>query len=872
VGVGLARVRRIVSASWSARLAGTGLLAALVAVRVWDPVPVDVLRLRTFDLYQAIQPRDRSDSRVAIVDIDDRSLREIGQWPWPRTQVAELVVALARAGAVAVAFDVIFAEPDRLSPDRLAGRLLEDDPEIAERLSALPPNDRVLAGVMRQWRVVLAQAAHPERLEPGRDPPGKATVARMGGDPEPFLVAGAGVLRNVPVLEEAAKGVGMVSLWPSPDNVVRRVPLMIHAGGGLHPGLALELLRVATGEKTYLIRTSRAGVDRIGMGAHAIPTDRNGRFWVYYGRSDPGQYVSARDLLAGEAPAGALRGKLVFVGTSATGLRDLRATPLNAALPGVEVHAQALETVLSNRQLSRPAYAEGLEILATIFAGLSVVLLVPALGPLGALAAGGVVALGIAGGSFYAFAERLLLLDPSYALVSSFLVFSLMVFTSYVREQSQRRFVRNAFSRYLAPALVDQVTRDPGALALGGEQRETTVMFADVRGFTEIAERYGDDAQGLTALINSFLTPLSRQVLRHRGTIDKYMGDAIMAFWNAPVRDGDHPGNACRAALAMIEALDGLNRELAASAEAAGRAPVALRVGVGVNTGVCVAGNLGSEEQFNYSVLGDSVNLASRFEALTRYYGVSILVGDGTRQAVGARMALVEVDLIRVKGRSRPARVHALLGDADRRGPEFDDLAAAHARMLDAYRGRRWAAARSALDEARRAGGRFGLGALHDLYAGRIDDCERRPPPPDWDGVYTAAEKSFTGLARPRRMRFERGDTIFEAGAPGGSAFLIISGKVTVVADGDVELAELGPGDLLGEMSFLDRQARSAAARATDTAELVEIEADALLEALGGSNTDAAAFVAGLVGKLRATNRRLVAAERAQARNAAWDP
>mgnify|MGYP006275236171 CR=1 FL=1 len=869
--VWLGRVWRIFSASWTARIVGAGLLAFMVVVRVWDPVPVDVLRLRTFDLYQALQPRDRQESPIVIVDIDDRSLREIGQWPWPRTQIAELVIAMARAGAVAVAFDVIFADPDRLSPDRLAERLLDHDPEMADRLSDLPPNDRVLADVMRQWRVVLAQAAHPERLEPDRPPPGKATIARMGGDPEPFLVSGAGVLRNIPVLEDAASGVGMVSLWPSPDNVVRRVPLMIQAGDDVHPGLALELLRVATGEKTYLIKTSEAGVDRIGMGAHAIPTDRNGRFWVYYGRSDPLQYVSARDLLAGEVRESALAGKLVFVGTSATGLRDIRATPLNAALPGVEVHAQALETILANEQLNRPAYAEGLEILATLFAGLFVVVLVPLMGPLGTLAAGGVVAIGIAGGSFYAFSERLLLVDPSYALVSSFLVFSLMVFTSYVREQSERQFVRNAFSRYLAPALVDQVTSDRSALVLGGEQRETTVMFADIRGFTKIAERYGEDAQGLTQLINRFLTPLSREVLRHKGTIDKYMGDAIMAFWNAPVADSDHPVNASRAALAMIDALDGLNAELAAAAEAAGRAPVALRVGVGLNTGVCVAGNLGSEEQFNYSVLGDSVNLASRLEGLTRYYGVSILVGERTYEAVGARMALVEVDLIRVKGRSEPARIYALLGSEDELGPAFDALAAANARMLEAYRTRRWAAARSALGEARRLAGRFALNGLYDVYAVRIDDYERRPPPADWDGVYTATEKSFTLLAQARRMRFEPGDTVFEAGAVGGSAFLILSGRVEIVAEGEVQLAVLNSGELLGEMSFLDRQPRSATARVTEAAELVEIEADTLLEALGGSDTDASAFVAGLVAKLRATNRRLIAAQQRHAADATWE-
>ena len=400
------------------------------------------------------------------------------------------------------------------------------------------------------------------------------------------------------------------------------------------PSLSFEMLRVASGADTILVKSDSAGIKSIRVGGFEIPTDSEGRLWVHFAKHDPSIYVSAADVLDGTVQPQAIARHLVLIGTSAVGLLDTKTTPLDAVIPGVEVHAQVLESALTKTVLSQPAYTRGAELCIAIILGIIVIWLAPMFGPVTLIIMGAVFAALLAGTSWYFYTQHRLLIDFTYPLLSTTLIYLTLIFSNFVREQAQRRRIRSAFSQYLSPALVAQLAQSPEKLVLGGEEREMTIMFSDVRGFTTISESYKHDPHGLTTLMNRFLTPLTNAILDRKGTIDKYMGDAIMAFWNAPLDDDQHQINACHAALDMLDRIDALNRLRQTEAENGGHVYIPINVGIGLNTGICVVGNMGSDLRFDYSVLGDSVNLASRLEGQSKEYGFPIIVGSRTALAV----------------------------------------------------------------------------------------------------------------------------------------------------------------------------------------------------------------------------------------------
>ena len=397
--------------------------------------------------------------------------------------------------------------------------------------------------------------------------------------------------------------------------------MMMVAQGATMPSLNFEMLRVASGSGTILTKTDKAGMQSVNVGGFEVPTDRNGQVWVHFARRDPSIYVSAVDVLEGRVPPERVAQKLVLIGTSAVGLLDIKTTPVDPVMPGVEIHAQVLESVLTRTVLSQPNWAIAAEFLAALVLGLLVIAFAPMFGPITLVAVGALFATVLIGTSWYFYTQHRLLIDFTYPLVSTTSIYLTLIFSSFVREQKQRRQIRSAFGQYLSPALIEQLAQSPEKLLLGGEEREMTIMFSDVRGFTTISESYKHDPQGLTALMNRFLTPLTNAILDRKGTIDKYMGDAIMAFWNAPLDDKQHEINACEAALDMLERIDELNKEREIEAQDGGHVYIPINVGVGLNTGVCVVGNMGSNLRFDYSVLGDSVNLASRLEGQSKEYG-----------------------------------------------------------------------------------------------------------------------------------------------------------------------------------------------------------------------------------------------------------
>jgi adenylate cyclase len=736
------RVRRLARRFGYARAFCVALLIGLAMLRIADPSPVQELRLRTFDVFNRLDPRKKTARPVRIVNIDEKSLAKYGQWPWPRTRIAELVNDLTRMGARVIAFDIMFPEPDRLTPAIAADSFHGLDEATREKLRALPGNDEVFADAMRRSRVVIAETGIPSVLSKADPNLPQTGLAMLGGEPQPFLFKFAGLLRNVPALEAAAAGRGLVTIRNERDGIVRRVPMLTVAQGITMPSLTFEMLRVATGTDTIFVKSDGAGVKSLSVQGFEVPTDGNGRLWVHFARHDPTIYVSASDVLDGLVDADVVNGRLVLIGTSAAGLYDLKTTPLDSVMPGVEIHAQVLESALTNKVLSQPNYAIGAELCITVLLGIVIIWVAPMFTPIRLFTLGTAVIAFLIGASWYFYVQQRLLFDFTYPLGSSASIYLTLVFSSYVREQSQRRRIRSAFGQYLSPALVEQLAQSPEKLKLGGEEREMTIMFSDVRGFTTISESYKHDPQGLTALMNRFLTPLTNAILDRKGTIDKYMGDAIMAFWNAPLDDTQHQINACEAALDMLERIDALNKEREDEAEHGGHVYIPINVGVGLNTGVCVVGNMGSNLRFDYSVLGDSVNLASRLEGQSKEYGFPIIIGSNTALAVKEKFAILELDFIMVKGKNEPEVIYAIAGREDiAQSGRFQRLRNLTIEMLACYRARDWEGALAAIERGRVTDDAHSLESLYELYAARIRAFQQNPPPEDWNGAYALLTK-----------------------------------------------------------------------------------------------------------------------------------
>lgn len=731
--------------------AGPGLAMALLLLilHIFQPPFVGSISNLVFDTYQRAWPRPYEDAGVRVVDIDDESIRRLGQWPWPRTDAVRLTDALTNAGAAAIAFDVVFSEPDRTSPAR-AVEILRQNPEARgdySDIAALTDHDELLGQAMGRGPTVtgyfLTEEANSAR------PAEHAGVAVSGTPPLEVLREYNGAIVSLPMIGDRASGAGSVSLDAGRDDIIRAVPLIANLDGQIVPSLSLEALRVAQGAGAILVRSSDgsgevagnavASVVAVKTGDLQVPTTHSGELWMHYTAPHPDRIVPAWRILQGDLPDAEMRrlfeGQIVFIGTGAIGLRDIRSTPTQAGELGVVIHAQAAEQMILGEFLTRPDWASGAERMLMVALCLLIALSAPALGAL----RGGVLAMlalgGVLAGSWFAFRNSGLLLEPIFPALGVVSVYIAITAVSFYREERARSHIHNAFDRYLSPELVDRIARDPGQLELGGEVRQMTVLFSDVRGFSRISERFGP--QELIGFLINLLTPMTDVLLARKATIDKYIGDAVLAFWNAPLDDPDHEQNAAWAALEMLETLKRLNADSARDPAWPGQ----VAIGIGLNTGPCCVGNMGSRQRLSYSLIGDTVNLASRLESLTKAYAVSILVGED----LAARLpgfALVELDIIRVVGRDAPERIFALMGPPEMSSDAaFVETRSRMSALLEAYRSRDWAAAEAALETLRGAGTLPGLEGVASVYATRIADFRLNPPADDWDGISQALEK-----------------------------------------------------------------------------------------------------------------------------------
>ncbi|HUK59790.1 MAG TPA: adenylate/guanylate cyclase domain-containing protein [Stellaceae bacterium] len=735
------------------REAGLAVVAALLILVIAILDLSSTLRgaeTASFDLRFRLRGAEPPGTPIAIVMVDDASLAALGRWPLSRHLFADAIRQLHRDGAKLIVFDLLFAEPDRPVPAELQAEARRaaaraDDNGLRQSLDRLAGDDPDgdLAAAIHEAGNVLLPVAFSFTGPAGNEPDVLAASAFQSFDRSSiapaFPLEPKSALLPVPPLAAAAAALGHVDLAYDRDGEPRYDYLALPFAGDFFPSLPLRAAASFLGVPWNDV--ALAPGSGVRLGTLDVPSDPGMRLLINY-RGPRGTYptYSFADVMAGRVPAGAFAGKIVLIGASFLGNADSNGAPFGSTqLPGTERMANIIDTVLTKDFITEitPPQLGPVVIAVVLLASLSGLAMAHMPTRTAFLAGLGPIAI-------WAFAVQwaflhdvwLPFVGPGAALVAA--AISVIMFRYWIVDR-EGRYVRSAFRHYLSPDMVNLLAEQPHRLKLGGETRAMTMLFCDVRGFTAISESFKSNPQGLTQLINRFLTPLTDIIMSRAGTIDKYMGDCIMAFWNAPLDDPRHADHACESALAMMRALDGVNAMLEAEASASGRPSHHLKIGIGINTGECVVGNMGSDQRFDYSVLGDAVNLASRLEGQSKTYGVGIVIGETTREAAPDWAAL-ELDLIAVKGKREAVRIFALLGNAAvAADPAFRALAARFAAMLHCYRTQDWAGARAALNQCRALDP--SLAELYALYDERIAQYESDPPGPYWDGVYVAESK-----------------------------------------------------------------------------------------------------------------------------------
>jgi adenylate cyclase len=617
-----------------------------LALQLLDPIPVQNLRLAQFDQFQRWQPRPDTQAPVWVVDIDEASLKAYGQWPWPRTRVADLVDRLRAAGAAVLAFDVLLTEPDRTAPMAMAQ--LWQNPQATALLAGLPDPDTVLARSLRNGPVVLGSSlVHGGQT--ATPPPLPYRVVSSGDGQAAHWLQGADTtLWPLPMLMASARGVGALNASADSDGLLRRVPLLLRSGADTVPSLSAEALRVAQGAQNYGVRSTAAGVQDVRIGATTVPTNAQGEIWLHYPRDFKHRRMSAAQVLDGTVAADQLRGQMVLVGSSAVGLMDMRSTPLGQQMPGVHAHALALEQMVSGHYLLRPAWAHGLEALVlalgTLLVGL-VALRASALRAAWTLAG----ALAVTGcGAWFAFVSAHYLLDATLPALAMVLVFGVASGLHHAVTERQQRWLRTAFSRYVSPNRVAHLVAHPEQLHLGGKRQVCSFVFTDLTGFTPMLE--ARDPAPLVSLLNDYLEAMLVIVFKHEGTLDRFVGDAMVVLFSAPVTQPDHQQRALDCALEMDAFATAYARRLQAQGVPWGLTRI------GVHSGEVIVGNFGGKTLFDYRALGDPINTTARLESANKHLGTRVCVSDAVLAGC-AGVALRAVGSLLPTGKNQALKV-----------------------------------------------------------------------------------------------------------------------------------------------------------------------------------------------------------------------
>ena len=692
------------------------------------------LQLRTRVLTQQTKPA----SPVAIIDIDDKSLSIEGRWPWPRSKLAKLLYALQSQGAAVIAFDIFFPEHEKNIAELLLEKLSKDNKLSTSVQSLLQNNlelfdeDAVFAKALTQNQVVLAIGFLPHK-QTQNELPKPILVLNEKEQKDLDIIRANGFISNIAVLQNAAKAGGFINIFADSDGIIRHAPLLMSYNGNVYSALSLQAVMLFLGEDISLVTPSygpQEELEGIQLGTRKIPTDAKGEVLIpFIGKSYTFPYYSATDVLNNKLPKDTLLGKILFVGTSATGLGDLTATAIQNPFPGVEIQATLVNGILTNDFSYKPAWTYGANIVLTILFGLISAVLFPYLGPR---------TLGLI---IFLLPPSLLLLNNwlwiHTGLILSFLVPVILVLLiallniiyGYLFESRRREQLKTMFGQYVPARHIDEMLRTRSDYGLHGEDREMSVLFADIRNFTTLSENM--TAKELVDMLNTFFTPMTEVIFKHRGTIDKYVGDLIMAFWGAPLKDKNHARHAIESALEMQAKLKTMQPMLAEH-----KWPE-IHVGIGINSGTMSVGDMGSQFRRNYTVLGDAVNLASRVESLTKFYGVEIIVTEFARLNQ-TKFIFRKLDIVRVKGKKMGVAIYEVICTQAATTPQITHELELYHQALDLYFLQKWDEALPLMQHLHET---YPEKKIYQLYIDRINQFKENPLPADWDGVYVHATK-----------------------------------------------------------------------------------------------------------------------------------
>ena len=624
----------------------------LTGIRIDNSDTVKILRYKTWDKFQTIQPRETLSHSVTVVNITEDDLKRYGQWPWPRHVMAMLHATIADAGAIIVNYNILFAEPDRMSGVEYLKSMPMTNEMRTQLGEVLLDTDAVFSTVLKEsQRAVLMMSV---KNIPDTNLPSTTQIIEKG-NVKPWLYEYGGIVSPHRKVSAGANGIGVNVTSPEPDAVVRKMPVLIRINGKIYPSMILENVRLLNGSERIKVIAKEHGIDEVLVSKKAgIAVNHNAEMYISY--ADPGKYVnmSATDVITGNFNENKIKNRIVVVGLDAAGLSVLKYTP-HGLTTDQNISAQALDTLLTGKYLLRTPQADTYEIVFMAFLLLLLIILLPRMGVLLSVPILLFVETGVAYGAFLAYANRGFLVDPSWIMLSVFLIWSHSTYNNFATQSRLRKQIKKQFEHYLDPGMVKKLQKDPSLLKLGGETRNMTFLFCDIRGFTPISEQYKGNPAGLTKLINRFLTCMTDVIISNGGTIDKFMGDCIMAFWNAPIENKQHRELAVKSALEMTKALKQLNNVLVAEGLPQ------INIGIGINTGEALVGNMGSEQRFDYSVIGDAVNLASRLESSSKTLGKTIVIGEETRKTIENNFNFEYIDSIMVKGKSEKIKVYTTL-------------------------------------------------------------------------------------------------------------------------------------------------------------------------------------------------------------------
>ena len=623
----------------------------LLGVRIDNSDTVKTMRYKTWDHFQYVHPRSTLSDSVTVVNITEADLKKYGQWPWPRHVMAMLHAKIGDAGAILVNYNILFAEPDRMS----GVEYLKSMPmanELRQQLGeVLLDTDAIFSIVLKESRrAVLMMSV---KNDADKNLP-SATQVIEKGNVKPWLYEFGGIVSPHPKLSAGAIGMGVNVTSPEPDAVVRKMPVLIRIHNKIYPSMILENVRLLNGSKRIKVIAKEHGIDEVLVSKDAgIPVNNNAEMYINY--ADPSMYVnlSATDILTDKFNENKIKDRIVVVGLDAAGLSVLKYTPHGLTTDQM-ISAQALDTLLTGKYLFRAPQADTYEIVFLAFLLLLLIIVLPRTSVLLAVPLLFFVEMGIAYGAFMAYANKGFLIDPSWIMLSVFLIWSHSVYNNFATQSRLRQQIKKQFEHYLDPRMVKKLQKDPSLLKLGGETRHMTFLFCDIRGFTPISEQYKDNPAELTKLINRFLTRMTNVIIANGGTVDKFMGDCIMAFWNAPLKTKDHQMLAVLTASQMQSELAMLNEQLTAESLPN------IKIGIGINSGEALVGNMGSDQRFDYSVIGDPVNLAARLESASKTLGHTLIVGEDTKKVIDDKFPFKFVDSITVKGKTEPVNVYTL--------------------------------------------------------------------------------------------------------------------------------------------------------------------------------------------------------------------